>query len=96
VLGRKSGLCGQLFERTPPPIIYRSVSCDGLDEDKQWMRRSEVDEDDVREILMRLDIQADLASKLVVASNNLVAAFTHKQNGRLAGKRKGNSIVRPS
>jgi len=47
------------------------------------MHRLKINENNVRQILMCLNIQADRASKLVIASYNLVAALAHKQNGGL-------------
>ena len=83
VLGRKSGPGRQVFERLPPSVIYRSVRRHDLDKNKQRMRGPEVDEDGVRKILMRLDIQAYPAGEVVIASDNLVTAFAYKQYRRL-------------
>lgn len=78
MLRGKARICCERIESLFASFVHRAIRRDDFDESQQGMRRTEVDEDRVGQVLAGFNIQSDRSSKTDIAGDNFVAAFAHK------------------
>ncbi len=65
---------------------------DNLNENKQWLGRTEVYKDRVRQIPVRLDPRADCLRQFIISGNDLMPAFTQPNPAEAAAEASGTFV----